>query len=238
MNYITLEAFYEVPVLIPYNGHLLVDNASVFKQVPCPGDNPLAVEKKDLPAKKVVDPVVDPKVTQETTTAPETQVTETVAINNAPKKNKLLQELDPNTVKKGQTIRIENLYFAANSSTIAQESDEVLDEVYDFLKENRNILVEIGGHTNTIPSPRDCDKLSTNRAKQVALYLSRKGISPKRLKYRGYGKRKPIVANDKYDMEARKKNQRVEIKILSLDYSEATGSITNPNDLRSSQNRG
>ena len=184
LNYITLEAFYEVPVLIPYNGHLLVDNASVFKQVPCPGDNPLAVEKKNLPVKKV-DPVVKPQVTQEIITAPETQVIETVAINNTPKKNKLLQELDPNTVKKGQTIRIENLYFAANSSKIEDESDEVLDEVYDFLKENRNILVEIGGHTNTIPSPRDCDKLSTSRAKQVALYLSRKGISPKRLKYKG-----------------------------------------------------
>jgi len=237
LNYITLEAFFEVPVLIPYNGHLLVDNASVFTQVPCPGDNPLAVEKKDLPeAKQSVatqQVAIDKEVVQ-----PDPVSTQVVANTTIPKKNKLLQELDPNTVKKGQTIRIENLYFTANSSEIEEGSDDVLEEIYDFLKENRNILVEIGGHTNTIPSPSDCDKLSTSRARQVALYLSRKGISPKRLKYRGYGKRKPIVANDKFDMSARKKNQRVEIKILSLDYSEATGSITNPKDFKSSQNRG
>ncbi len=234
LNYLTLEAFYEVPVLIPYNGHLLVDNASTLRQIPCPGDNPLIVQKKELPKQ----PVSRPKIKEPITT--DAQATEEIAVTMSEplKKSKLLEELNGATVKKGQIIRIENLYFKANSWKIEQESDLVLGEVFDFLKENRNILVEIGGHTNTIPVAEDCDKLSTNRAKQVALYLSRKGISPKRLKFRGYGKRKPIIANDMYDMDARKKNQRVEIKILSLDYSEATGSIMKPKELRSSQNEG
>ena len=98
-----------------------------------------------------------------------------------------------------------------------------LDEVFDFLQSNRNIVVEIGGHTNTIPLPEDCDILSSNRAKEVASYLVRKGISPKRIQYKGYGKRQPIIKNDRYDLSARQKNQRVEIKILSLTYSESTG---------------
>ena len=143
--------------------------------------------------------------------------------NSTRQKKRLLEDLDGKKVKKGQIIRIENLYFTFNSWDIEEKSDEVLSEVHDFLKDNRNILIEIGGHTNTQPSVKMCDQLSTNRAKEVALYLSRKGISPKRMKIRGYGKRKPIIANDRYDMEARKKNQRVEIKILSLNYSEATG---------------
>ncbi|RMD97408.1 MAG: OmpA family protein, partial [Bacteroidetes bacterium] len=57
-------------------------------------------------------------------------------------------------------------------------------------------------------------KLSTERAKAVADYLILKGIDPERLKYKGYGKRQPIDTNR--TAAGRKRNQRVEIKILSL----------------------
>ena len=86
---------------------------------------------------------------------------------------------------------------------------------------NEGLVVEVGGHTATIPRAGYCDWLSTARAKSVASYIARKGISRKRLYYKGYGKRKPIIPNDKYDMAARQKNQRVEIKILMTDFSEA-----------------
>ena len=46
------------------------------------------------------------------------------------------------------------------------------------------------------------------------------GVSTKRLYYKGYGKRKPIIADDLHDFEARAKNQRVEIKILQTNFSE------------------
>ncbi len=221
LNYVTLEAFYEVPILFPYNGHILVDNASAFEQIPCPGDELMALEtpkpRRDNPKPKPsADDLIE--ITSQSNPVIVAQVD-----NSTTQKKKLLQDLDGKKVKKGQIIRIENLYFQADSYVIEEKSDEVLSEVFDFLKDNRNILIEIGGHTNTVPDTKMCDELSSNRAKEVALYLSRKGISPKRMKIRGYGKRKPIIANDKYDMEARKKNQRVEIKILSLNYSEATG---------------
>jgi outer membrane protein OmpA-like peptidoglycan-associated protein len=54
--------------------------------------------------------------------------------------------------------------------------------------------------------------LSTARAKAVADYLAAKGIDSKRLVYKGYGKRLPLVPNT--SAEGRKTNQRVEIKIL------------------------
>lgn len=223
VNYFTLEAFYEVPVLIPYNGHLLLDNASVIEQIPCDGDNLFAVEEvrktKSAPNPKPAPATKEtPQVQEEIVTGYIEDVTD-----EPTKKPKVLEALDATKVKKGQTIRIENLYFDANESSITDDSYEVLDEIYDFLQGNRNIVIEIGGHTNTIPESKDCDVLSSNRAKEVAGYLVRKGVSPKRLKYKGYGKRKPIIKNDKYDLSARAKNQRVEIKILSLTYSEATG---------------
>ncbi len=238
VNYFTLEAFYEVPVLIPYNGHLLLDNASSINQIPCDGDQLLAVTK--IEKEKDEKPVVrnsNKKTVVKKEPVKDIAVASPVE-SKEPKKTKLLEELDAQKIKKGQTIRIENLYFSANKWDIEEGSDEVLDEIFQFLKENRNIVVEIGGHTSTPPPEAYCYKLSSNRAKQVALFLVRKGISPKRLKYKGYGKEQPLIKNDKHDMAARAKNQRVEIKILSVDYSEATGSITNPKDFKSSQNEG
>ena len=130
-------------------------------------------------------------------------------------KEKILKDLDRKKIYKGQKINIDNLYFAADASNITESSHEVLDEVYDFLKSNEDVKIEIGGHTNGTPKHEYCDSLSTVRAKEVAEYLIKKGILASRLQFKGYGKRKPVASNN--TKEGRKKNQRVEIKILSLD---------------------
>ena len=106
------------------------------------------------------------------------------------------------------------MYFEADTFAFNEDSYEVLDEVYEFLKSNSDITIEIGGHTNGTPSHHYCDELSTNRAKAVAHYLIKKGISAEKLKFKGYGKRKSIASN--LTPEGRKKNQRVEIKILKI----------------------
>lgn len=130
------------------------------------------------------------------------------------KKDKFIPELDITKVNIGQTLRINELYFDADSSAVKLESYEVLDEVYEFLAENKNVVIEIGGHTNTIPPHEYCDKLSTARARNVAEYLYYKGIEKDRIAYKGYGKRQPLANVE--SMSARRKNQRVEIKILSV----------------------
>jgi len=90
----------------------------------------------------------------------------------------------------------------------------VLDEIFDFLDSNKKVVIEIGGHTNNIPSHEYCDRLSSSRAKNVASYLYNKGISQQRIAFKGYGKREPVASNE--SLAGRKKNQRVEIKILSI----------------------
>jgi outer membrane protein OmpA-like peptidoglycan-associated protein len=130
------------------------------------------------------------------------------------KKQRILVELDRKKIKKDQIIRINQLYFKADSSSIEEKSFAVLNEIYEFLAGNPDVVVEIGGHTNGIPTHEYCDKLSTARAKAVADYLVNKGIMSNRLQYRGYGKRIPIESNQ--TVMGRQKNQRVEIKILSF----------------------
>ncbi|MBK9377119.1 MAG: OmpA family protein [Saprospiraceae bacterium] len=114
----------------------------------------------------------------------------------------------------GQTLQINELYFAANSSEITDESSTVLNEIYEFLIANNDVQIEIGGHTNSVPSDEFCDKLSGDRAKNVADYLYGKGIPKDQITYKGYGKRLPIASNE--TLAGRQKNQRVEIKIITF----------------------
>ncbi len=214
-NYIFIEAFFE-PSLFPYNGNILVDNCSSLEIMPCnkrpepiaesrPNQNTQPKPKKKKPKKTTT------TTTTTTTTKPVETPTKVVV---APKKKIITPELDRSKIKKGKVIQVNNLYFKADSFRIKQASFDALDEVYDFLTENPDVKIEVGGHTNGVPPHSYCDKLSSARAKAVVDFLIKKGISKNRLSYKGYGKRKPVATNE--TKAGRNKNQRVEVKILSF----------------------
>lgn len=116
-------------------------------------------------------------------------------------------------IEQGQTIPMRLLTFETDSASLRPAVYSYLDELYVFLEENPGITIEVAGHTNNQPKDDFADYLSTARAKAVAGYLLEKGIDPKRVQYKGYGKRQPIVPNT--TPEGRRTNQRVEIKILT-----------------------
>jgi|GEM_PF-1727521 len=129
-------------------------------------------------------------------------------------KKRIIAALDVKKLQTGQTIQIEQLFFDADSTNMKSTSIPVMDEMYDFLRAYPQITVEIGGHTNDIPAHDYCDALSKARAKSVVDYLVNKGIPAEQLTYKGYGKRKKLVSNR--TAAGRKKNQRVEIKVLKV----------------------
>jgi outer membrane protein OmpA-like peptidoglycan-associated protein len=138
----------------------------------------------------------------------------------APKKDyKVLKSLNEDEMTTGQIINIDNLYFAADSSNLQDAASfAVLDELFQFLQEHPTVTIEVRGHTSAGSGRQRInlkysEDLSRARAKTVALYLVNKGINTDRIQYRGYGPREPIATND--TPEGRRKNQRVEIKILS-----------------------
>ena len=113
----------------------------------------------------------------------------------------------------GSTVVLHNIYFQFDRSTILQQSYKELTTLVELMRDNPKLRIEIGGHTDNQGSASYNMKLSESRAKAVADYLIAKGIDPKRLQYRGYGKTKPIADNS--SDEGRAKNRRVEMKILS-----------------------
>lgn len=120
--------------------------------------------------------------------------------------------LTSNNFKKGQTIRLDKLYFETDSKELTANAIPAVNEVVKFMERNTNVKIEVGGHTNSNCDTEYCNELSENRAKSVADYLVSKGITASRVSYKGYGKENPIASNR--TKEGRAKNQRVEIKVL------------------------
>lgn len=221
-RYITIEAFYKTPILEAYNGHVLVDGLSNIVSTDCPLIPQDAIGVMyELPS-KIESPTTSggphSTTTSRSKTGGPTTTSDNKSIPAPPKvfKPNLLPELDQNKLFVGQKIRLNHLYFKADSINLLSDSYKVLDELADYLKVYPKTTIEIGGHTNTIPSEEYCNALSTARAKSVEEYLISQGVAEGRLNYKGYGKHDPLIPYDKYNKDARLKNQRVEIKILSL----------------------
>ena len=107
----------------------------------------------------------------------------------------------------------ESIPFNENKTNISPQAAKVLDEDGRILKENPDIRVEIGGHTDATGSDKADMAISLKRAESVKKYLMDKfNISSDRLVVKGYGKSKPIADNT--TKEGRAKNRRVEIRIL------------------------
>lgn len=150
--------------------------------------------------------------------AANSSITNPAPSSTAPKEKQKYQELKKDIVvvpiKVGQVIPMNNLFFDANKSKLKPSSDTELKRVLQFLRKNKNLIVEVGGHTNGWCSSEFASKLSRERAKEVADYFIEQGISSNKIRHRGYGKVQPIASNE--TLAGRKKNQRVELKILEI----------------------
>lgn len=121
--------------------------------------------------------------------------------------NVSLRPLSTNT-----TIVLHHIYFETNRSNLADSSRAELNTLVDLLKENPNLIVEIGGHTDNVGTASDNLSLSKRRAEAVIQYLIQQGIPKNSLQAKGYGSTQPIAENN--TAEGRAKNRRSEMKIL------------------------
>ena len=115
-------------------------------------------------------------------------------------------------IEVGKKVVIENIFFETGKSKLKPESYEALDKVLKLLRNNKDLRLEIAGHTDNVGSYSANKKLSTNRAKSVVDYLVGHGINASRLEHKGYSFTEPIATND--TPEGRQKNRRVEFEIL------------------------
>jgi outer membrane protein OmpA-like peptidoglycan-associated protein len=122
-------------------------------------------------------------------------------------------DLDINRLKIGDIFELGNIYFKADDAQLNSTSQNTLSELAVFLKANNSVKIEIGGHTNLIPTNEYAYKLSSNRAQSVVNYLKQSGVAHNQLTFKGYGRSKPKLMEKTSD--ANQKNQRVEVTILA-----------------------
>lgn len=208
-NYLMIEAYYRTPILFPTNGNILIDNASAIKPVQCNPDKMPDAKKPAVVAK------APPKVSANAPKVTSAPKVDTPARKTDPKPPTVAR-IERKVMKTGKIYRLERLYFDANKYEIKPESEPELTSLYDFLATNPDVVIEVGGHTNNAMWPNEAfaEELSTNRAKAVANWLVGKGVSSDRVQYKGYGWKYPVQPNT--TPEGKKKNQRVEVKILTM----------------------
>jgi outer membrane protein OmpA-like peptidoglycan-associated protein len=108
---------------------------------------------------------------------------------------------------------LDTIYFDPAKTNINPAAAKALDRTGMILKENPQLKVEIGGHTDASGDEKANQKISEKRAQSAKKYLQDKfNIPENRLTVKGYGTTKPI-ADDK-TQEGRSKNRRVEFKYL------------------------
>ncbi len=115
-------------------------------------------------------------------------------------------------VKEGQIVRMNNVFFKQSLPKLLPESYPELKRVAAFLKANPDIIIEVGGHTDNRGRDDELRRLSRQRAYMVRNFLISTGIDSDRIKAYGYGKDFPVESNQ--TEEGRKKNRRVEFKII------------------------
>ncbi|MCM1034794.1 MAG: OmpA family protein [Paludibacter sp.] len=129
------------------------------------------------------------------------------AVSNA---DSLVVAIKP--IKKGEVILIRDLFFASNQTRILPESEGALTDLYRFLAENPTVRIRIVGHTDSVGSDADNQRLSEGRANAVKADVVERGIDAARIETEGKGESAPIA--DNATEEGRAKNRRVEFVVL------------------------
>ncbi len=116
------------------------------------------------------------------------------------------------TLKVGEKIILENIYFEFDKAALLSESFFELDKLHRLLLETPQLEIQIEGHTDVVGNDTYNIELSQKRAAAVFDYLIKKGIDESRISYIGFGKKIPIASNN--TQEGRAINRRVQFMIL------------------------
>jgi outer membrane protein OmpA-like peptidoglycan-associated protein len=115
----------------------------------------------------------------------------------------------------GKTVVLENLYFDLDSDVLKNNSTHELSELASFLRTHPDVIIELGGHTDSQGEEEYNLDLSSRRAEAAKRYLTlTEQIREDRIQTKGYGSANPIASND--NEEGRAKNRRTELKIVDF----------------------
>ena len=108
----------------------------------------------------------------------------------------------------------DSIKFPVNQHELSDEAKARLDELVAKLKgENRNVYLEIQGHTDATGPATYNERLGEERAEAVRRYLARQGVALNRIGTISYGEELAVAENN--TRQGRAQNRRVVVVVLS-----------------------
>lgn len=121
-------------------------------------------------------------------------------------------ELDPIDV--GSKVILSNIFFETAEWKIINGSAPELGRLKYFLELNKNLKVEISGHTDNTGSAASKEELSLRRAESVRDWMLKAGVSGMNMQVAGYGMARPV--GDNSTEAGRAANRRVEVEVVEI----------------------
>ena len=90
-------------------------------------------------------------------------------------------------VKDKVVINVNPIYFGFDKWNINNDAASELDKIVEIMKENTDLMIESGSHTDSRGTKAYNQILSERRAKATVDYIVSKGIDASRIKSKGYG---------------------------------------------------
>ena len=113
-----------------------------------------------------------------------------------------------------EVLSDDSMKFPVDEATLSPEAQARLDAFVEKLKtENKNVYVEVQGHTDASGAKDYNYKLGEERAEAVRRYLNQKGVALNRIGTISYGPDSPAADNESRD--GRQQNRRVVLVVLS-----------------------
>ena len=108
----------------------------------------------------------------------------------------------------------DSVKFPVNAAELSPEAQTRLMDFAQKLKaDNRNVYLEIQGHTDSTGKPAANMKLGEDRAEAVRRFLNMQGVALNRMATISYGPDQPVADNKTKD--GRAQNRRVVLVVLS-----------------------
>ena len=113
-----------------------------------------------------------------------------------------------------EVLSDDSMKFGVDKAELTPEAQARLDAFADKLKsENRNVYIEVQGHTDASGTKEHNYKLGDERAEAVRRYLNQHGVALNRIGTISYGPDAPI--GDNHTREGRQANRRVVMIVLN-----------------------
>jgi outer membrane protein OmpA-like peptidoglycan-associated protein len=113
-----------------------------------------------------------------------------------------------------EVLTDDSMKFGVNKAELSPEAQARLDAFVEKLKtDNRNVYVEVQGHTDASGSKDYNYKLGEERAEAVRRYLNQHGVALNRIGTISYGPDAPVAPNK--DRAGRQANRRVVLIVLA-----------------------